>query len=249
MAGVTPLSYSAAASSSNSKPSGPATSTLPKGEPQPHQTPSAPSSTPTPPPPPQQPRKRSPSPRHQPKTVPSHEPVYILTLQTDKPHHDRMTAWRKQYFPAQLNKLEAHLTLFHALPASKFPSSILPALRAIAASTPPFPICARKPFRLRRGIALSIPRNEGAAKIQGVHRALLGQWRGEGWLSEQDSGGMRAHYTIMNKADDEGQVLIAFEEVSRAFRPDEGRAEGLGLWRYERGFWRWEEGFAFTGTE
>ncbi|KAK3675907.1 hypothetical protein LTR78_004099 [Recurvomyces mirabilis] len=179
------------------------------------------------------PARRSPSPRHQPRGVAENEAVYILTLQTDKPHHDRMTALRKKYFPPKLNKLEAHLTLFHALPQSRLDSAILPTIQDVVAKNHPFKVTVTKPFRLRHGIALSIPKLEGGSKIQGIHRALQVPWKDQGWLSDQDAGGMQAHYTIMNKVDSDAEVLDAFDEVSREFQGDEGMVEGLGLWRFQ----------------
>lgn len=68
-------------------------------------------------------------------------------------------------------------------------------------------------------------------------------------MSEQDAGGMRVHYTIMNKVDDEGEVARAMEENSKSWKGDKGTAVGVGLWRYERGYWKWERGFEFGDGE
>lgn len=106
-----------------------------------------------------------------------------------------------------------------------------------------------KPFRMKKGIAISVPKQQGGEKAQEVHGALLRAWEGEGWLSEQDSGGMRVHYTIMNKVDGEGEVARAMEEVSGSWKGDWGTAVGVGLWRYERGYWEWERGFEFGEGE
>lgn len=148
---------------------------------------------------------RTTSPSHIPKTS-QQEPVYVLTLLTDDAHQKRMTALREKYFPRKLNKLGAHLTLFHALPESKLESTIIPTIKRMTAEWQPFSVNAAKPFRMKKGIAISVPKNQGGDLAQKVHGALLGAWKGEGWLSEQDAGGMRAHYTIMNKVDDEGEV-------------------------------------------
>lgn len=102
---------------------------------------------------------------------------------------------------------------------------------------------------MKKGIAISVPRNQGGEKAQGVHKALLGAWEGEGWLSEQDAGGMRVHYTIMNKVDDEEEVARAMEEVNNSWKGDKGTAVGVGLWRYERGYWKWERAFRFGEGE
>lgn len=190
-------------------------------------------------------QKRSPSPTHVPMTESEHEAVYVLTLLTDTSHHDRMTALRSRYFPKHINKLAAHLTLFHALPGSKLESSIIPVIQAVAKQTAPFKVHAAKPFRLKRGVAISVAKQQGGQQAQAVHRALQQPWVKEGFLSEQDAGGCRVHYTIMNKVDDEGEVRKAVEEVQADWKGDYGMADGLGLWRYDRGWWRWERRFDF----
>lgn len=154
-----------------------------------------------------------------------------------------MTALRKKYFPPKLNKLEAHLTLFHALPESKLEETIVPTLTRVAAQTQSFDIHASSPIRMKKGFAIAVPKAKGGEKAQSVHAALQGPWKQEGWLSEQDGGGFRVHYTVMNKVDDEEEVAAAMEEVKASFKGDKGRVEGLGLWRYERGYWRWVRGF------
>ena len=231
-----PLSYSAAASS-GVPPSqhGRTTHVPPAASPEQSNSTQAPSVD-----------RRSVSPSHRPKGTAEDEQVYVLTLLTDQAQHGRMTRLRQQYFPRHLNKLEAHITLFHAVPGSRLSSSIIPRIQAVARQTSPFAFKAQEPFRLKRGVAISIAKDTGATKTQGIHRALQQPWRAEGSLSQQDAGGCQVHYTIMNKVDDERDVARVFREVQSNWEPDEGRAEGLGLWRYDRGFWRWERGFNFT---
>jgi hypothetical protein len=193
-------------------------------------------------------RKRATSPSHIPKTT-QKEPVYVLTLLTDKPHHERMTALRNKYFPPKINKLAAHLTLFHALPESKLESTVIPTIKRVTAEWEPFSVNAAKPFRMKKGIAISVPKTQGGDLAQKLHGALQEDWKGEGWLSEQDAGGMMAHYTIMNKVDDEGQVADTLNEVSESWKPDRGTVEGVALWKYERGYWKWEQAFKFGKKE
>lgn len=193
-------------------------------------------------------RKKTPSPSHRPETASSKdETVYVLTLRTDKAHHDRMTALRQRYFPPRINKLDAHLTLFHALPDGRLDSHILPTIRAVAAQTAPFEIHASKPIRLKHGIAVSVSGEQGGKQAQDVHRALLSEWAGQRFLSQQDAGGFRAHYTIMNKVDDENQVAEAFDEVTAGWKGDWGVVDGLSMWQYVKGWWRWQEDFEFEG--
>ncbi|OQO11098.1 hypothetical protein B0A48_05353 [Cryoendolithus antarcticus] len=189
--------------------------------------------------------KRSPSPSHIPKPQAQDQDVYILTLATDVRHHKAMTALRNQYFPKKLNKLAAHLTLFHALPGSLLESNIIPHLEAVAARRKQFAVHAATPFRMKHGFAISVPKSEGGAEAQAVHADLQRKWAEDGFLSEQDQGGCRVHYTIMNKVDEEIDVARAFREVREQWKGDWGVVEGLTLWRYERGWWKFHRRFAF----
>lgn len=156
---------------------------------------------------------------------------------------------RKKYFPPRINKLDAHLTLFHALPGSKLQSDILPVLISVASNTTSFRVHAAQPFRMKKGIAISVPKHEGGQQAQQIHKALQRPWLEAGFLSEQDQGGCRVHYTIMNKVDDEGEVAKAMKEVEESWPGNWGTVDGLGLWRYAKGFWRWEKAFTFRDVD
>lgn len=151
---------------------------------------------------------------------------------------------RKKYFPPKLNKLDAHLTLFHALPGSKLEDEILPALQEVADSTSKFQLLASSPFKLRKGIAIGVPKSHGGDDARNVHTQLKSRWHD--FLSDQDAGGFAAHYTIMNKVDDSKQVDQAFQDVEDQWRPCRGTVEGLSLWRYDRGYWQWQQNFGFN---
>lgn len=161
-----------------------------------------------------------------------------------------MTALRKQYFPKHLNKLEAHLTLFHALPGSKLDSTVIPTILSVARRTAPFKLRANKVMRMKRGLGIALAKTQGADQTKEVHAQLREAWLqgGQRWLSEQDRGGLgHVHYTIMNKVDDVEDVEKAQDEVEKSYKGDVGVAEGLVLFRYDRGFWRWERKFEFVG--
>ncbi|KAK3707579.1 hypothetical protein LTR37_012074 [Vermiconidia calcicola] len=195
-------------------------------------------------------RRRSPSSSQQPKTGGEEETVYVLTLQTDQDHHNRMTALRNKYFPKHLNKLRAHLTLFHALPGSKLNSSILPVIQDIAKQTLRFPLAATHAEKRKRGMAIIVPQDRGGKDFEHLRTSLQRPWKREGFLSAQDAAPRaKPHYTVMNLVDDAEIVERAFEEVQGAFEVDEGWAVGFGLWRFERGWWRWVRGFEFGGGE
>lgn len=181
---------------------------------------------------------------HIPRTSRPEKEVYILTFLTDQTLRDKMTALRKTYFPPKLNRLDAHLTLFHALPGSKLNSDIIPVLRDIAGSTIPFRVFASTPFKLRRGIAIGVPKGSGGDDARAVHKLLKRRWLE--FLSPQDAGGFATHYTIMNKVDTEKEVDDAFADVEQGWRPVNGEVLGLELWRYDRGGWDWQQEFRFA---
>jgi hypothetical protein len=182
---------------------------------------------------------------HIPNTTFPEKSVYILTFLTDVPTNKTMTALRTQYFPPHHNRLDAHLTLFHAIPGSHLQSSIIPTLKTLSYSTSPFSISASTPFRLTHGIAIGVPKWKGGDEARAVHRRLKVEWMREGFLSEQDRGGFAAHWTVMNKEDDEEKVARAMEEVEGSWREANGVVEGLSLWEYVKGRWRHEVDFLF----
>ncbi|KAF7189542.1 hypothetical protein HII31_09182 [Pseudocercospora fuligena] len=191
------------------------------------------------------PRKREPSPSHIPQTGSEEEQLYVLTILTDKPLHERMTDLRKKYFPKKINKVAAHLTLFHALPGSRLESHIIPTIQDVTRKTSAFRVEATELFRLKKGFAISVSEQNGGRQSKQVHRALQAPWKQEGFLSQQDAGGCRVHYTLMNKVDDELEIQNAYDEAAGAWKGDSGMAEGLALWKYDRGFWRWYRAFNF----
>ncbi|KAF4554868.1 Hypothetical protein D9617_3g019370 [Elsinoe fawcettii] len=185
-------------------------------------------------------RERSPT--HQPKTNIEDEQMYILTLLTDSNMHQNMTGLRKKYFPPKLNHLGGHVTLFHALPESKLESDIIPALKELALKTKKFELGATTPFKLKKGIAIGMPKDHGGSASRDVHTTLVRKW--SDFLSQQDFG-FQAHFTIMNKVDDEKEIDQAFHDVKDGWQPCFGTAEGLSLYRYSPKGWHWQNNFDF----
>ncbi len=184
------------------------------------------------------------NPDHVARTSDHNEESYILALRTDANHHKTMTALRNKYFPKHINKLEAHISLFRALPGSKLSDPIIPDIEALSRTQTPFRMNASTPFRLKHGVAVSLDKN-GTTSASQIHRELKGRWAAAGFLSAQDNGGFQAHYTLQNKVDDEGKVKKTMEELENEFKGCEGTVGGLTLWRYDRGYWRKEKDFKF----
>lgn len=173
------------------------------------------------------------------------EQLYVVTLYTNSELHDKVTAMRQKYFPKHLNKLQAHLTLFHALPHSKLESHVVPTLRSLVNDTPTFPITAGTPFAMKKGIGISVPRAKGGQAARNIHENLLKEWQSAGFLSDQDSRHGGVHYTIMNKVDDPEEVSKTLAKVKSEWSETSGTAVGLALWRYDRGYWKEEQVFPF----
>lgn len=189
---------------------------------------------------PSPPRPRDPN--HIPNTGFDEESTYVLTLTTNREFHQRINDLRKQYFPPQLNKIGAHITLFHALPGSQLPT-IIADLLDLASTQSSFSIKIIEPLKMSHGVALN-------AKNQEAHRlwnSLMQKWgpAGADFLSKQDQS-FRAHYTIQNKAEKD-VAQKAWEEVKDRFKSDEGEAIGFTLYRYMKGgYWRYQRTIDFT---
>ena len=149
---------------------------------------------------------------------------YVLTLLTDQAHNESMNSLRRTYFPPKLNKIPAHITLFHALPSSKLESDVLPDIKQMAARTPVYHIRATNPIRLSHGVGIKVADDiehasdgkRGRNMTRIVHAELRKKW-GD-WLSEQDSTPPRFHYTVMNKVNSEKLVEKALAQLSESFK-------------------------------
>lgn len=179
---------------------------------------------------------------YKPKTDGKEDDVYILTLSTSPALSKPLDELRKEYFPAHLNRLNAHLTLFHALPRSRMPA-VVDDLERLSSQTPSFRMATGRPFPLRRGVA--IPVSEGATEIKALHSELRGAWHD--FLSEQDRAkSIRPHWTVQNKVESQEVRDETMSNIHRTFSRASGAAVGFTLWRYDRGGWLFKQTFNFT---
>jgi hypothetical protein len=176
---------------------------------------------------------------HVPKGSTEEEPLYILTLFTDKRHHEAMTALRRQWFPSRILKVDAHVTLFHALPGSKLPE-LREDIAAIAARTERFGIAVgdKNVFEMGKGVGIHVSDHDNAQrKAAGIRSELRNKW--ESFLSDQDRREKwRGHYTIMNKQDEKEEVQKCLAYLKEGHAESQGTVEGLSLWLYDKGWWR-----------
>ena len=163
-------------------------------------------------------------------------PPFILTLKLDSATFTRFDALRREHFPPALNRLSAHLTLFHKLPGER-QDELAADLAAVA---------RRAPLRLRvcglrllgRGVAYDLE----SAGLSEVRRELARRWGP--WLSPQDRQGFRPHVTIQNKTDP-AEARLLRDRLAHSFAPWDAEGCAVQLWRYLGGPWEAEGEWPF----
>jgi hypothetical protein len=145
---------------------------------------------------------------------------------------------RRAHYPAERNRISAHLTMFHALPPSA-EAEVRVRLKA-AASGPRPNASIGGLMNLGEGVAFRVV----SPDLDRI-RAELGSAL-HGLLSAQDSGGWRPHVTVQNKVP--AKVARALlEQLNKDFRPRPLAISGLALHRYLGGPWETLSVFPFRG--
>ena len=162
----------------------------------------------------------------------------IVTAELGAEDFARLDALRRCHYPAERNRVPAHLTLFHALPPSA-EREVRGRLADLAAGPAPA-ACVAGVMDLGGGVALRVVSDELDAIRNGLVHDL------HGLLGAQDARGWRPHVTIQNKV----EPKIARElcrSLGRDFEPRPLSIAGLGLHRYLGGPWETLGAYAFRG--
>ncbi|QNF34600.1 2'-5' RNA ligase family protein [Adhaeribacter swui] len=168
----------------------------------------------------------------------NNQPPRILTLQLEESGFSYFNDLRKKHFPAQINYLDAHVTLFHHLPAE---SEILQVLETLTSQQPHITLQVTSIFKLGRGIAFKL---ESKALMQ-IQAQLKQQWYN--WLTPQDRQGFRPHVTVQNKVTPaEAQAL--YDKLIATFNSFTVQGVGLSLWEYLGGPWQKIKDYPFSST-
>ncbi|RDI17768.1 2'-5' RNA ligase superfamily protein [Pseudacidovorax intermedius] len=165
----------------------------------------------------------------------------IVTLRMDAASAAALTALRSAHFPPSRNWLDAHITLFHALPVAELPR-VRQDMAEIVERTAPFKLDVDRVQFLGAGVAYAMSAPEAlrlratlATNWSGLLGAQDRQWRGP------------LHVTVQNKVrPDQARMLHA--ELARDFVPWKVGATGLDLWYYMGGPWERVGDFAFCGA-
>ena len=145
---------------------------------------------------------------------------------------------RRDHYPADRNRVPAHLTLFYALPPSAegevrhmlARAAARPAPRAFIAGT----------MTLGGGVAFRIASEE----LDRLRAELAERLRG--LLTAQDAAGWSAHVTIQNKVAPR-QARALLEALGSEFDRRPLKIAGLGLHSYLGGPWETLQKYAFRG--
>ena len=161
----------------------------------------------------------------------------VLTLQLDAAAQERFDALRRAHFPPERNVLQAHVTLFHALPGAH--EDEVRADLASSAQRAAYDVDVVRVRSLGRGVAYDLRSPELAAQ-----RAELAH-RWSPLLTPQDARPHGPHVTVQNKVTPE-RARALLHELAAGFTPYAVRATGLALWRYLGGPWEPRATYRFS---
>lgn len=164
----------------------------------------------------------------------------IVSLKLNQTSFKILNALRQRHFPPERNYLDAHITLFHALPG-EHEAAVLDTLREVASETSCFPVLMPGVRFLGRGVAIEIE-SEALVKLRS---RLASVW--SAWLTPQDRQGFRPHVTVQNKVSAE-QARSLYDELSMQWSPLIAEGNGLWLWRYMNGPWELIAEISFLPT-
>jgi hypothetical protein len=150
------------------------------------------------------------------------------------------TQLRDRHFPPERNYLDAHVTLFHAIPPSCEGETTRMLARA-GADTAPVSGELKGIMSLGRGTALKLSSPQMLA-LRDEFADLL-----HGMLSAQDQHRPRLHVTIQNKVT-AAEAKALQTELAQIVEPRPFRFRGLGLYHYRGGPWERVREYPFRGA-
>ena len=167
------------------------------------------------------------------------EDPFLVTLGLDDRAAARFEDERQTWFPAERNRVPAHLMLFHQLPGDRI-DTISADVAAVTGDRAPFALAVTGLRSLGAGVAYVLESPQALA----VRADLAGRW--QTWLIAQDREGYRPHVVVQNKVT-RAQALTTHAALVKAFVPFSATAIGVDLWRYRGGPWEFVSRFPYGG--
>ena len=163
----------------------------------------------------------------------------ILTAKLPPELHRRYTDLRTEHFPPERNYLEAHVTLFHAIPG-QCEAEVCSYLGRLAGEIAPLPGSVEGLMSLGGGTAIKL----ASISLLSLRDEIADHFRG--MLTAQDQHRPRLHVTIQNKVTSkEAKALQA--QLAGTIAPQQIAFPGLSLYRYRGGPWEFLRDFVFRG--
>ena len=162
----------------------------------------------------------------------------ILALTLDTNSQQYFNALRRKHFPPERNYLDAHLTLFHHLPAGEM--RIIEAISNVVYNCDKLQVLVTGVKSIGNGVAFVME----CAQLQAMHKQLQQQW--EPWLIPQDRQKLWPHITVQNKVNPVVAKQLK-DKLEQEFTPFEVTGTGLSLFEYQGGPWKFVREFEFSG--
>lgn len=156
------------------------------------------------------------------------DPPLILTALLDSASFAILDGLRRRHFPAELNQVPAHVSLFHHLPGSAA-VIVLRDVEAACRDRVSFDLRPDGVRLLGRGVAIGYE----APELRDLRAELAASW--SAWLTPQDRQRFKPHVTIQNKVTPE--KAKALRDAMQGAAPPVCIIEGVAIWRYLGGPW------------
>lgn len=163
-------------------------------------------------------------------------PPLVVTISLDKVSHDYFTDLRNTHYPKYCNYLEAHLTLFHRLPADIM--LIDEALKK-AAARPIINMEATGIKNIINGVFYTIE----SAELLALHKKLQHSFKP--WLITKDRKKLWPHITIQNKVT-AYKASQTYALLLPDFKPVTLQGTGFTVWQYCKGPWKLLQQYPFS---
>ena len=162
----------------------------------------------------------------------------IVTATFGVDDHAWLEGLRRAHYPAELNRVPVHLTLFHHLPPSA-ERELGQRLGDLAAAPPPRARIVDV-MDLGEGTAFRVASDE----LEDIRLELAEAFRG--LLIPQDQAPWRPHVTVQNKVRRRDAIALQ-KELQAGLFPRPLVIRGLASWRYLDGPWEQVRAYPFRG--
>lgn len=163
----------------------------------------------------------------------------ILTAVLEPHAQGRFEGLRRAHYPPELNRVPAHVSLFHHLPGREI-QAVKRRLKAVCGLEAPPQVAVTGLRFLGKGVAFKLR----APALEAVRAELADGWNT--LLIPQDRAGFQPHVTVQNKVTP-AAAKATFAQLEARFTPFSTRAIGVAIWRYLDGPWEPLGTIAFRG--